>query len=273
MKNAFVPPSGNPSAKLAVCGEQPGVQEVRAIPPRPFVGPAGQGLDECLQMTKILRRDLYLTNVIKDLDRPLVHYIDLDSRGKWTIHEEGYQYIKELGDELGKLNLNCIVALGNIALLALTNRVGITKWRGSVLESTLVPGLKVVPTFHPATFIPPKFNFLNKPLICEDLLRAKTESEFKEIRRLARSVVIRPSFDESISCLNSCYENGVRGRTLGIDIEVINGEVDCIGIGWSSNDSICIPFRSSQGDYSLQIKNSKLCSSSQKSCKKKRLRK
>lgn len=249
MKRTFVPPTSPPNAIMGICGEQPGMQEIRAIPPRPFVGPAGQGLDDCLIMTKIARRELYLTNVIKDLDAPLAHYINLDSRGKWTIHPEGQQYINDLGVELKALNLNCIVAMGNIALLALTSRVGITKWRGSVLESTLVPSLKVIPTFHPATFIPPKFNFLNKPLICEDLLRAKKESEFKEIRRTERKVHIRPSYNFAISCLNHCYEVGLRGQTIGIDIEVINGEVDCISLGWSGVESISIPFRYSQGEY------------------------
>lgn len=250
MKRSYVHPSGNTEATLAICGEQPGQQEVRAIPPRPFVGPAGQALDECLIMTKIGRRDLYLTNVIKDLDMPLAHYIDLDTRGKWTIHPEGYQYIQELSDELKRLpNLNCIVALGNIALLALTNRVGITKWRGSVLDSTIVPGLKVLPTFHPATFIPPKFNFLNKPLICEDLIHAKKESEYHEIRRQERSVIVRPDFPTSVAYLNQSYEAGLHGQTIALDIEVINGEVDCISISHSSERSISIPFRFSQGDY------------------------
>ncbi len=249
MRRTYVPPAGDRGAKMALCGEQPGIQEIRAIPPRPFVGPAGQGLDECLQMTKILRRDLYLTNVIKDLDFPLKHYIDLDERGKYTIHPDGYQYIQELGNELKELRLNCIVALGNIALLALTNRVGITKWRGSVLESTLVPGLKVLPTFHPATFIPPKLNFLNKPIICEDLQRANYESNFSEIRRLERRVTIRPSFGQAVDYLNYCYEVGLRGQTISLDIEVINREVDCISLGWSAQESMSIPFRGSSGDY------------------------
>lgn len=249
MKRTYVPPSGNLDADLGGCGEQPGMQEIMARPPRPFIGPAGRGMDECLVMTKILRRDLYLTNVIKDLDAPLKHYIDIDTRGKYTIHSEGYQYIQELGVELKKLHLNCIVAFGNIALLALTNRIGITKWRGSVLESTLVPGLKVVPTFHPATFIPPKFNFLNRPLICEDLLRAKYESGFKEIKRTKRTIIIRPIFNQVIDVLNHCYEVGCRGQTIGIDIEVINGEVDCISFGWSQTESISIPLRDQKGDY------------------------
>ena len=249
MKHTYVPPYGNLDAKLAGCGEQPGHQEVRARPPRPFIGPAGQGLDECLLMTKIPRHELYLTNVIKDLDKPLAAYIDLDTRGKWTVSAEGLEYIKELGSELRALKLNCIIAFGNIALLALCNRVGITKWRGSVLESTLVPGLKVVPTFHPATFIPPKYNFLNKPIICEDLLHAKQESTFPEIRRSPRNILTHPDFNQAINTLRHIYRVGRLGQVIGIDIEVINGEVDCIGLGWSATDSVCIPFRNSRGDH------------------------
>jgi uracil-DNA glycosylase family 4 len=248
-RRTYVPPSGPPNATLAGVGEQPGYQEVRARPPKPFVGPAGQGLEECFTMTKILRRDVYLTNVIKDLDHPLKYYIDIDSRSKGTVHPEGYKYIQELADELKRVKPNCVVAFGNIALFALTNRIGITKWRGSVLESTIVPGLKVVPTFHPATFIPPKFNFLNKPIICEDLMRAKHESTFKEIRRIHRRIFVRPSYSESINALNHCYEVGRRGQTIAIDIEVINGELDCISFGWSYQDAISIPFRDQHGDY------------------------
>src|SRR3990172_4950845 len=240
MKITYVPPFGDRLAKMVICGEQPGFQEVRGR--KPFIGPAGQGLDECLVMAKIPRQGLYLTNVIKDLDKPLAAYINLDSRGKSTISDEGWTYIKELGEELGQLpNLNVVVATGNIPLLALCSRTGITKWRGSVIESTLVPGLKVIPTFHPATFIPPKFNFLNKPLIVEDLQRAKHESEFPEIRRLARNIIVRPNFDQTVDILNYCYEVGLRGQTIGFDLELIGGEVDCFSVGWSSIDSISVP--------------------------------
>ena len=227
MKKTYVPPSGNTDAIMAIVGEQPGFQEVRGR--KPFIGPAGQGLDECLVMAKIPRQGLYLTNTIKDLDKPLASYINLDSRGKSTISDEGWTYIKELGEELKQLpNLNIVVATGNIPLLALCSRTGITKWRGSVIESTLVPGLKVIPTFHPATFIPPKFNFLNKPLIVEDLQRARSESLFHEIRRIPRVIFTKPSFNQSLDILNHCFEVGIKGQTIAIDIEVINGEVDCI---------------------------------------------
>ena len=251
MKRTYVPASGNREAKLAIVGEQPGIQEVRGRPPRPFIGPAGQGLDECLVMAKLPRHELYLTNVIKDLDKPLASYINFNYvKGSWSISEEGWTYIHELRDELKQLpNLNCIVAAGNVALVALCSRLGITKWHGSVLESTLVPELKVIPTFHPATFIPPKFNFINKPLITEDLVRARHESEFHGIRRTSRKVSIKPSFRQAIDTLNYCYEVGLRGQTIDIDIEVINGEVDCIAFAWNATSSTCIPFRDRNGDY------------------------
>lgn len=249
MRRTYVHPSGPDTATLAIVGEQPGLEEVRARPPKPFVGKAGKALDECLLMTKIIKREIYLTNVIKDLDQPLTKYINVDSRNS-TISKEGYQYIQELGDELSKLkNLNCILALGNVALLALTNRVGITKWRGSTLESTLIPGLKIVPTFHPATILPDKRKYLNKPLICEDLTRAKHESTFKEISRRPREIIVAPTFDESVAALDYCYQVGLRGQTIALDIEVMNGELDCISFGWSPEHAISIPFRDHNGDY------------------------
>ena len=246
MKATYVPPSGNRHASMALCGEQPGVQEVRDH--APFKGPAGRGLNECFAMTKIPRQELYLTNVIKDLDKPLASYIDISKKVP-TMSAEGLEYIKELGEELSALNLNVIVAAGNIALFALTSRVGITKWRGSVIESTLIPGLKVVPTFHPSTFIPPKLNFLNKPLIVTDLLKAWGEKEFKEIVRVGRDIIVGPSFQEAVDVLNYCYEVGVHGQTIDIDIEVINGEVDCIAFCWTPTEAISIPFRGPNGDY------------------------
>ncbi len=250
MKRTFVPPSGDTSSKLALIGEQPGVDEIRGSPPRPFIGQAGRMLDDILTMAKIIRSNLYITNVIKDLDEPLAKYIDIDfKRGKFTISPNGYKYIQELGQELKSLNLNAVLAFGNVPLIALCDRIGIGKWRGSVLESTLVPGLKVIPTYHPATIIPPKCNYLNKPLIMEDLLRAERESTYHGINRLPRTVIVRPSFDESIAILNHCIKVGQEGQTIAIDIEVINEEVDCFSVGWHPQRACSIPLRCSTGDY------------------------
>jgi DNA polymerase len=76
----FVPPEGDiTTAKYVIIGEQPGHKETRYR--RPFVGPAGRELNEDLQAVGINRAaDCYLTNVIKDLDRPLSYYVKFGRR-------------------------------------------------------------------------------------------------------------------------------------------------------------------------------------------------
>lgn len=58
-----VPGEGNPHAKVLFIGEGPGQQEDRQG--RPFVGPAGQFLDELLDSINLKRSDVFITNVVK----------------------------------------------------------------------------------------------------------------------------------------------------------------------------------------------------------------
>jgi DNA polymerase len=54
---------GNPNSPLVIVGEGPGENEDKKG--EPFVGRAGQLLDECLQECGILRRHVYITNVVR----------------------------------------------------------------------------------------------------------------------------------------------------------------------------------------------------------------
>jgi DNA polymerase len=54
---------GPADAKIVILGEQPGDQE--DIAGQPFVGPAGQLLDQALKDAGLSRSDLYLTNIVK----------------------------------------------------------------------------------------------------------------------------------------------------------------------------------------------------------------
>src|SRR5690348_8391338 len=58
-----VPGEGNPQAKVLFIGEGPGQQEDRQG--RPFVGPAGQFLEELLESINLRRSDVFITNVVK----------------------------------------------------------------------------------------------------------------------------------------------------------------------------------------------------------------
>ena len=58
-----VPGEGNPHAKIMFIGEGPGYHEDKQG--RPFVGPAGQFLDELLASINLKRSDVFITNVVK----------------------------------------------------------------------------------------------------------------------------------------------------------------------------------------------------------------
>src|SRR5579875_2023408 len=58
-----VPGEGNPHARILFIGEGPGFHEDKQG--RPFVGPAGQFLDELLASINLKRPDVFITNVVK----------------------------------------------------------------------------------------------------------------------------------------------------------------------------------------------------------------
>ncbi len=248
-KSTYVRPYGSPSnAKYIIVGEQPGKSEV--IRGQPFVGPAGMELDNNLHLAGISRSDCYLTNVIKDVDRPLGHYIEQTTKGM-VIHPEGQEYINALALELSQCSAKVIIALGNIPMFALCDRTGVTKWRGSTLTSTLLGGDKlVIPTLHPATIIPPKNVFKNKRLQIMDLMKAKricTDGWHPK----ERHIILRPSFSSCLQFIKTCELYGRLGNIIWYDIEVdvFNGEMTCISLAYSPTEVISIPFTCEHGDY------------------------
>lgn len=254
----YVPGYGPLDAKIAIVGEQPGKDEAYKTH-RPFTGAAGENLNECLRTAKINRDDVYLTNVIKDLDAPLEEYITFHTKNKVRVgelSEKGKEYERLLANELGQLHPSIIVACGNIPLWTLTNRVGITNWRGSIIDSTLLPGIKVLPTIHPATWTPEKLRsdasaYLNKYLVVMDLKKAKEESAFPSIKRGERKLYIKPSFHRTIEILHDLINLAENGEVIDYDIETVPGtaEISCIGFASNETEAICIPFICADGDY------------------------
>jgi uracil-DNA glycosylase family 4 len=249
----FVPASGSKDARLVIVAEQPGKYELMRR--TPFVGPAGELLNECLHVAGIARSECYLTNVIKDLDAPLSAYIHLRRTDALWLGRGKY-YEQLLREELALTSANVIVAMGNVALSTLCSRVGITSWRGSVLESTLLPGRKIVPTIHPATYTQEKLRknpsaYLNKYLITHDLKRALAESEYPEIRRLDRRIITQPKYAQVMQFLKECKEWCANDHVLAYDIEITHDtqELSCISFALGAQYAMSIPFEGPQGDY------------------------
>lgn len=150
---------GPENATILLLGEALGAEEVAQG--RPFVGGAGRILNFLLQKAGLRRSELYITNAVRC--RP--------PRNRTPTEEEIKDCTRrhKLGEFLPAFNL--VVLLGNSALLAVTGKTGITRWRGSVF----VPqeGVKVLPTIHPAAIMRQQDMF---PIVVADLQRAATEA-------------------------------------------------------------------------------------------------
>lgn len=249
-KATYVRPEGTPSTALwALFGEQPGKSEI--MQGRPFIGPAGKELNELLGEAGLTRQQGYISNVFKDLDRPLEHYMQIHTGRKnpVSLSEYGQEYMQILKQEVNSLKCPLIIAAGNVPLFALTGRIGITKWRGSILRCSLDESKLVVPILHPATIIPPKGQYLNKHLIRFDLLKADRIIK-GNYRPLNRSITIGPTFQDSCNYLDYLLEQCLAGHPmLAYDIEIYNMQLSCISFATSPTEAISIPFMGKGGDY------------------------
>lgn len=186
-----VEPVGNKDADIFILGEAPGAQELGR---EPFIGPAGKELDKLLTANGISRKDCYITNTLKTfLGNPFDKEALFFQGGSPT--SALMDGIIELVGELATVRPNVVAAVGDYALWAMTQKRGILTWRGSILESTLVKGMKVVPVVHPAWFLHThEWNKL--PLTEWDWARIKEQSEFPEIRYKRPDYIINPTQED-----------------------------------------------------------------------------
>ena len=231
--------SGNRDADIMIIGEAPGKDEDRVG--RPFVGRSGQLLDVLLARVGIVRNDCYITNVVKERppNNDISQFIDLSKRR--PIIQEGFEkYRQYLLDEIRDVDPNVIVVTGNVSLFTLTGNKGITKWRGSVLES--ITGHKVIPIIHPAAALR---QYLYQHFITFDLKKVKNEAESREIDLKTRHYIIEPSFIQTTNYLEEC----LRQKRVGFDIEVSHKKVSCISLAYDEYTAISIPFTKHGGEY------------------------
>jgi hypothetical protein len=63
LRETMVFATGNPAARVMLVGEAPGYQEERER--EPFVGPAGQKLNDILKAMGVSREEVYISNIVK----------------------------------------------------------------------------------------------------------------------------------------------------------------------------------------------------------------
>ena len=145
-----VPGEGPADAEIMFIGEGPGYQEDRQG--RPFVGPAGQFLEELLASIGMTRQHVFIANMIKC--RP--------PQNRDPSPSEMSACSKYLDRQIELIDPKIIVTLGRIALSRFFPGESITRVRGTLREKD---GRFIYPIMHPAAALHRQDS---RPVIIED---------------------------------------------------------------------------------------------------------
>lgn len=168
--------AGPCDAEVMLLGEQPGDVEDRAG--QPFIGPAGQLLDQIMAEAGIDRSRIYVTNAVK--------HFKWEPRGKRRIHQTpNSRDIAAcrpwLETELRIVKPRVLVCLGSTAAIAVFGKgVRVLRDRGEFRPSEFAPHTLI--TFHPSAL-------LRAP---DEATRAKQYAQFLADLRLVADAMTQP---------------------------------------------------------------------------------
>lgn len=199
---------------------------------RPFTGPSGRIFDAALANAKVSRHNVFVTNLVEFF---------VDDNDLYSIPREILEAERQrVFAELDAVKPNCLLVMGGDTLDLLAHKGGIVNWRGSIFELSLPSSRtqKCVAAWHPAAFLRGQWKWL--PLYkYVDVPRAVAQSKFPEMRLTPRNAIIQPRFADVIEYLQEARNHGY----VAIDYEG-RGHISCMGVGWSPNESMCIPLSS-----------------------------
>lgn len=222
---------GPPDAKIMIVGEAPGKAEDESG--KPFQGAAGQTLNNLLGQAGIARYQCLVTNVARE--RPPANKISLFFEDKkCTIPKPKLlQWIKELQDEIKLYKPNIIIALGATALWALTGEKKISDFRGYVLPCTLVPGRKVLATYHPQAV---NYDWKLYFQTVLDLRKALRHSSFPEIPESKQLFLPNVTAREFINYMEMLIAHPEYDK-LSVDVETIQpgSHIEELGLSHDPN--------------------------------------
>ena len=157
-----VPGEGRPDAQIMFIGEAPGYYEDQQG--RPFVGPAGQFLEQLLGSIGLRRADVFIGNVIKcrppQNQDPLPHQIK--ACDAWLQHQ-----LEIIAPKL-------VITLGRYSLAKYLPGQSISRIHG---QPRRLGSLIVVPMYHPAA------------ALHQGSLRGTIEEDFKKLPPLLKSTL------------------------------------------------------------------------------------
>ena len=160
-----VPGEGSSAADVMFIGEGPGSYEDRDG--RPFVGPAGQVLDEMLSSAGLRRSDVYITNMVKC--RP--------PNNRDPLPGEITACRKYLDRQIELLQPKVIVTLGRFSLAQFFPNESISRAHG---RPRAWNGHTVMPMYHPAA------------ALHQGNMRGAIEEDFRKLPEVIRASAAAP---------------------------------------------------------------------------------
>ncbi|MGI6376688.1 MAG: uracil-DNA glycosylase family protein [Anaerolineae bacterium] len=174
-----VPGSGSPQAEILFIGEAPGFHEDQQG--LPFVGAAGQFLDQLLQSISLTRQQVYIANVIKC--RPP------NNRDPQPDELEACR--PYLDRQIALIKPKIIVTLGRISMQLAFPGASISQIHGNPLR---IGDITYFPMFHPAAALhQPRY----RTMIEQDMLRLP--GLLAEIKAGQQPPAAEPSHPEQLS--------------------------------------------------------------------------
>lgn len=245
MLSPCITSSGPCPAPLMIVGEAPGEQE--EMLGLPFVGSSGQELTLMLREAGLERSEAYLTNVFwtRPPGNKVQAFFAKKNEGGHAllpplapgryILPEFLPELERLAKEIREVNPTLILAMGNTAAWALLHSTKISSIRGTVSACAIAPAFKVLPTYHPANVLR---QWENRPIVIADLMKAKHELGFKEIRRPLRRVTINPTIEE----VEAFVQEAALAKLLAVDVETKRRQITVCGFATSPSRAFVIPF-------------------------------
>lgn len=265
--------SGPPDAPIAVVGESWGIEELAEG--QPLVGQSGQEFNRMLSEAGLNRDDIFCTNVVNkkpprnELGRLFLPYSKEAPKYRGlNPTAEIMVELSRLKDQLTRYPRDLIIAAGNFALWALTDKTGIgsknygeghtvkeptgiTSWRSSQIWSDTLPvRTRVLPIVHPAAILR---EWKWRQTTIQDLRRAQNIADWDPPHI---DIKIPTSYTEIEAwfapLLAAADKEPIR---LANDIETYKKLITVIGFGYGSysrdGHALVIPLVKANGPHDL----------------------
>lgn len=233
--------------KIAIVGDMLDDQEF--LYKRPFLGAAGNELDRLLADAGLSRDSCFVTTVFKckPAGNDALAFCGAKSdpstvRGSVPLASGKYlksEYLPEvarLAEELRQVQPNLVLLLGSVATWAVLGQTAVSKIRGACTTGYLLPGVKCLPTYEPATVLR---QYDLRHVTALDFIKAKVEGEFPELRRPERTIYVEPDLAD----LDWFWREHLEGTPeFSADVETAFGQITCIGFASSVGTAIVVPF-------------------------------